>query len=140
MIGLAASVPPAGAQDPGSQVIALVNGLRASHGLPALSPHPSLNVAAQIQANWVIASGNWGHTGEGGSSPQDRATAAGYQASGTPVSDTQPGDMVFFGQRADHVGIYIGDGQMVEAPYTGARVRISSIYRSDLIGATRPSR
>lgn len=78
-IGLAARVPAASAQgDPGSQVIALVNGLRASYGLPALTPHPALNAAAQTQANWVIASGQWGHTGEGGSSPQDRATAAGY--------------------------------------------------------------
>ncbi len=78
-IGLAARVPAASAQgDPGSQVIALVNGLRASYGLPPLTPHPALNAAAQTQANWVIASGQWGHTGEGGSSPQDRATAAGY--------------------------------------------------------------
>ncbi|GEM_PF-748650 len=79
LFGLAAPIPPAGAQDPGSQVIALVNGLRASYGLPGLTPHPSLNAAAQMQANWIISSGNWGHTGEGGSSPQDRATAAGYQ-------------------------------------------------------------
>lgn len=78
-IGLATRTPAASAQgDPGSQVIALVNGLRASYGLPALTPHPALNAAAQTQANWVIASGQWGHTGEGGSSPQDRATAAGY--------------------------------------------------------------
>jgi hypothetical protein len=30
-------------------------------------------------------------------------------------------------------------GKMVEAPYIGARVRISSIWRSELIGATRPA-
>ncbi|GAA2115670.1 C40 family peptidase [Actinomadura alba] len=57
----------------------------------------------------------------------------------------RPGDLVFFANDtgdADtihHVGIYIGRGQMVEAPYTGARVRISSIWRPGLIGATRPA-
>ncbi|WP_255204911.1 NlpC/P60 family protein [Actinomadura sp. BRA 177] len=62
-----------------------------------------------------------------------------------PISALRPGDLIFFATDPSnpatihHVGIYIGDGRMVEAPYTGARVRISSIYRSDLIGATRPS-
>jgi cell wall-associated NlpC family hydrolase len=62
-----------------------------------------------------------------------------------PIGALRPGDLVFFATDPSnpatihHVGIYIGDGRMVEAPYTGAKVRISSIYRSDLIGATRPS-
>ncbi|MFA1549245.1 NlpC/P60 family protein [Actinomadura chokoriensis] len=62
-----------------------------------------------------------------------------------PTSALRPGDLVFFAKNpADpdtihHVGVSIGDGRMVEAPYTGATVRISSIHRSDLIGATRPS-
>jgi cell wall-associated NlpC family hydrolase len=40
-----------------------------------------------------------------------------------------PGDLVFFGLEgyADHVGIYIGDGAMVDAPHTGADVRIETI-------------
>jgi cell wall-associated NlpC family hydrolase len=62
-----------------------------------------------------------------------------------PTSRLRPGDLVFFATATDdpdsihHVGIYVGGGHMVEAPYTGARVRISSIWRSDLIGATRPA-
>jgi cell wall-associated NlpC family hydrolase len=62
-----------------------------------------------------------------------------------PVGELRPGDLVFFAtdksnpDTIHHVGIYIGDGRMVEAPYTGARVRIASIYRGDLIGATRPA-
>jgi cell wall-associated NlpC family hydrolase len=50
----------------------------------------------------------------------------------------QPGDVVFFAGLS-HVGIYIGNGQMVEAPFTGARVRISSAFRPDYAGATRPA-
>ncbi|MFC4056039.1 NlpC/P60 family protein [Actinomadura syzygii] len=62
-----------------------------------------------------------------------------------PIDALRPGDLVFFARDPSdlntihHVGIYVGDGRMVEAPYTGARVRVSSIHRSDLIGATRPS-
>lgn len=62
-----------------------------------------------------------------------------------PLNRLRPGDLVFFGRITSnpgdihHVGMYIGNGRMVEAPYTGAVVRISSIWRSDLVGATRPA-
>ncbi|WP_155884651.1 NlpC/P60 family protein [Actinomadura flavalba] len=62
-----------------------------------------------------------------------------------PIGRLRPGDLVFFANNTSdpdtihHVGIFIGNGKMVEAPYTGARVRIASIYRSGLIGATRPA-
>ena len=54
------------------------------------------------------------------------------------VVDWQPGDLLFFGSPIHHVGMYIGDGDMVEAPYTGAFVRIGSAIRSDYVGAGRP--
>jgi len=53
-----------------------------------------------------------------------------------PLSDLRPGDLVFFGDSgptSHHVGLYIGGDEMVEAPYTGADVRMSSIWRSDLL-------
>ena len=53
-------------------------------------------------------------------------------------SDWQPGDLLFHGSPIHHVGMYIGNGQMVEAPYTGATVRVVSAYRSDYVGAGRP--
>ena len=54
------------------------------------------------------------------------------------VTALQPGDLVFYGSPIYHVGIYVGSGQMIEAPHTGANVRYASIYRSDLVGAGRP--
>lgn len=62
------------------------------------------------------------------------------QASITPVSqsDLQPGDLIFFGSPVHHVAMYIGNGQMVEAPYTGQFVRVVSSSRSDFAGAGRP--
>ena len=43
-----------------------------------------------------------------------------------------PGDLIFFGtgDYADHVGIYVGGSAMVDAPYTGADVRIDTIPMS----------
>ncbi|HUZ16673.1 MAG TPA: NlpC/P60 family protein [Gaiellaceae bacterium] len=41
-------------------------------------------------------------------------------------SEMQPGDLVFF-NGLGHVGIYIGGGQMVDAPHTGSVVRIDNI-------------
>ena len=58
---------------------------------------------------------------------------------GTHVSRSQlePGDLVFFGSPIHHVGMYVGDGNMINAPYTGVNVRIESMDRSDYTGATR---
>ena len=54
------------------------------------------------------------------------------------VSQLQPGDLVFFYTPIEHVGIYVGGGQMIDAPYTGAVVRYDSIYNPNLVGAGRP--
>jgi cell wall-associated NlpC family hydrolase len=53
----------------------------------------------------------------------------------------QPGDLVFFGtDPADvtHVGIVVSPGEMVDAPHTGAVVRIEPYSWPDYLGATRP--
>ena len=49
-----------------------------------------------------------------------------------------PGDLVFFDSPdIGHVGIYLGGGMMVDAPHTGAVVRIESIWWSTLVGFGR---
>jgi cell wall-associated NlpC family hydrolase len=55
-----------------------------------------------------------------------------------PTSALQPGDLVFFGHPIEHVGIYIGNGKMIDAPHTGAYVRIEGAFWSDYVGASRP--
>jgi NlpC/P60 family len=63
-----------------------------------------------------------------------RTTYAQFQT-GTPVApkDLQPGDAVFFtgsdpqGGLPGHVGLYIGNGQVIEAPHTGSSVQIASL-------------
>jgi cell wall-associated NlpC family hydrolase len=63
-----------------------------------------------------------------------------------PIDQLRRGDLLFFATNTSdpatihHVGIYIGNGLMVDAPYTGVDVRIDSIYQpGGLIGATRPA-
>jgi cell wall-associated NlpC family hydrolase len=55
----------------------------------------------------------------------------------------QPGDLVFFGaspRQVTHVGIGLGQGRMVDAPHTGALVRVEPISGfGHYLGATRPS-
>jgi len=50
----------------------------------------------------------------------------------------QPNDVVFFGNPVHHVGMYVGGGYFIEAPYTGSYVRISKLSsRSDIAGVRR---
>ena len=44
------------------------------------------------------------------------------------VDELQPGDLVFGGSPVHHVGMYIGNGQMVHAPHSGDVVRVASVY------------
>ncbi len=54
-------------------------------------------------------------------------------------ANLQPGDLVFFGRSViHHVGIYVGGGMFIHAPSTGDVVKISSLNRSDYVGACRP--
>ena len=53
------------------------------------------------------------------------------------MGEIQPGDLLFYGSPIHHVGIYVGNGTMVEASQTGTPVRYASIYRSDLVGIGR---
>ena len=73
-----------------------------------------------------------------------RVAQAQYDATASnpvPLDQLQPGDLVFFGASTGaltHVGIVVSAGQMVDAPHTGAVVRIESYSWPDLVAATRP--
>ncbi len=58
---------------------------------------------------------------------------------GRPVARNalQPGDLVFFHNPISHVGIYIGDGKMINAAGTGKGVRIDDVWASSYYGACR---
>ena len=63
-----------------------------------------------------------------------------------PKGREQPGDLVFFNSgpgtstnNPGHVGLVIGKGKMIAAPYTGTVVQIQPYNNSKLLGFTRPT-
>ncbi len=52
-------------------------------------------------------------------------------------ADLEPGDLVFFFADISHVGIYIGDGMMIDAPDFGEDVQVQPVYWSAYVGAVR---
>ncbi|MGH2692011.1 MAG: NlpC/P60 family protein [Actinomycetota bacterium] len=53
-------------------------------------------------------------------------------------SQLQPGDLVFFYNPIHHVGLYVGGGQMIDAPHTGTVVQRRAVEWSVYTGAARP--
>jgi cell wall-associated NlpC family hydrolase len=63
---------------------------------------------------------------------------SGYQATSgprVPLRQMAPGDMLFWatGGRIHHVALYLGNNQMVEAPYSGSRVRIAPVRYGGIV-------
>jgi cell wall-associated NlpC family hydrolase len=129
-------------------------------GIPAhlIEPAPAPNPTAQAALDAALsqlgkpyqwgASGpdtfdcsgltSWAYASAGVGIPRNSA----MQFAGLPqvsFDDRQPGDLLFFGSPIHHVGMYIGNGQMVHAPFTGAEVRVNLAGRPDLVGAARPA-
>ena len=66
-------------------------------------------------------------------------SSAAQSRMGTPVSrgDLQPGDLVFFYSPVSHVGMYIGNGQMVHASTFGQPVIVSTVDMKGYASARR---
>ena len=54
-------------------------------------------------------------------------------------SDLQPGDLVFFYSGISHVGLYVGNGTMIDAPRPGTKVRYAKVDSMPFAGARRPA-
>ncbi|GAA2930549.1 hypothetical protein GCM10020221_27900 [Streptomyces thioluteus] len=54
------------------------------------------------------------------------------------LSEARPGDLVIYRDDASHVGMYVGNGQVVHAPYPGARVRYDPANMMPISSITRP--
>lgn len=60
--------------------------------------------------------------------------AAGHQV---PLSQARPGDLITYRGDASHVAMYMGNGQVVHAPYPGAPVRYDPVGMMPVSGVTR---
>ncbi|SPX90510.1 cell wall-associated hydrolase, invasion-associated protein [Mycolicibacterium chubuense] len=50
-----------------------------------------------------------------------------------PVGEMRRGDLIFYGPNgSQHVAIYLGQGQMLESPFTGSQVRIAPVRTSGM--------
>ncbi|MEU3603846.1 NlpC/P60 family protein [Streptomyces sp. NPDC035033] len=78
----------------------------------------------------------WSYRQAGISLPRTSAAQrnAGRQV---PLSQAQPGDLVTYRGDASHVGIYAGNGQVIHAPYPGARVRYDPVGMMSHVTVTR---
>ncbi|MEV6011620.1 NlpC/P60 family protein [Streptomyces sp. NPDC051976] len=55
-----------------------------------------------------------------------------------PLDQARPGDLVIYRGDASHVAMYVGGGQVVHAPYPGARVRYDPVGMMPITAVTRP--
>ena len=53
-------------------------------------------------------------------------------------ADIQPGDLIFYYEPIGHVGMYVGNGQLIHAPRTGDVVKISTVNWGKVVGISRP--
>ncbi|WP_037889574.1 C40 family peptidase [Streptomyces viridochromogenes] len=68
----------------------------------------------------------WSYAQAGVSLPRT-SQAQRYAGRQVPVSEAQPGDVVTYRDDASHVGMYVGNGQVIHAPYPGAPVRYDPV-------------
>ncbi|MFD3542586.1 NlpC/P60 family protein [Streptomyces sp. NPDC058662] len=79
----------------------------------------------------------WSYRQAGVSLPRT-SQAQRYAGRQVPLSQARPGDLVTYRSDASHVGMYVGNGQVVHAPYPGARVRYDPVGMMPVASVTRP--
>jgi peptidoglycan DL-endopeptidase CwlO len=154
LLGLAGGGPPMGGSAAGASGFA--GALATVSAAPAGAPAAAGNAAAALGGDLgnravVLAAGfngvpyRWGGTDPasgldcsglvqlvygklGVTLPRVAADQSRAGAAVASLDQAQPGDLVFFGVPAHHVGIYVGDGKMIDAPHTGSSVGIHKLW------------
>ncbi|MCD7437570.1 C40 family peptidase [Streptomyces lincolnensis] len=78
----------------------------------------------------------WSYAQAGVSLPRT-SQAQRYAGRQVPLSQAQPGDLVTYRSDASHVAMYMGNGQVIHAPYPGAPVRYDPVNMIPGATATR---
>lgn len=116
-------------------------------------PSGSAGAAVQFAYNQLGLPYQWGAAGPGaydcsgltmaawnqaGVSLAHQASAQWNQTARVSRGDLAPGDLVFY-NGLNHVGIYIGDGQIIHAPTSGQNVSVAGIDAMPIDGYGRPN-
>ncbi|MFI6081626.1 NlpC/P60 family protein [Streptomyces sp. NPDC051217] len=78
----------------------------------------------------------WAYAQAGVSLPRT-SQAQRYAGQQVPLSQARPGDLVAYRDDASHIGMYMGNGQVVHAPYPGASVRYDPVGMMPVSSVTR---
>jgi cell wall-associated NlpC family hydrolase len=134
LVGDNTAAPPPTAPGGAGAVQAAESQIGVPYQWGAESPKGSANPGFDCSG---LTAWSWGQVGVGlphysGAQMADSAPV--------PISDLQPGDLLFYGAGgSQHVAMYVSPGEMIEAPYTGASVWITSLRLGDgFVGAGRP--
>ncbi|AVV43092.1 NlpC/P60 family protein [Streptomyces sp. ID05-04B] len=79
----------------------------------------------------------WSYAQAGVSLPRTSQAQA-HAGRRVPLSQARPGDLVTYRLDASHVGMYVGNGQVIHAPYPGAPVRYDPVGMLPVSSVTRP--
>ncbi|MEU3467132.1 NlpC/P60 family protein [Streptomyces sp. NPDC006687] len=123
--------PPMGGGHASGRAMAAVMAARAAVGKPYVwgSTGPSGFDCSGLMV--------WSYRQAGVSLPRT-SQAQRYAGRRVPLSQAQPGDLVTYRSDASHVGMYVGNGQVIHAPYPGARVRYDPVGMMPVSSVTRP--
>lgn len=139
-----------------------IRALEAHFAGPVAAPAPSGAAARAVAFAYGVLGTpyEWGGTGADGRFDCSGLTQTAYAVAGlrlprvaadqwyagphVPRAALAPGDLVFYAvdlhdpATIHHVGLYVGGGQMIDAPYPGAVVRFDPVDQADYLGAVRP--
>ncbi|MER7925880.1 NlpC/P60 family protein [Streptomyces sp. NPDC096057] len=124
--------PDAGTQSKTATALAFA---RAQIGRPCLwgaAGPDAYDCSSLTQAAWKAAGVHLPRTA------QEQSSAGAL----VPLTDIRPGDLLFFHDSVDHVGLYTGNGLMIHAPSPGTPIREESIFYAGpaaIRGAVRPA-
>ncbi|SPF00969.1 C40 family peptidase [Streptomyces sp. MA5143a] len=122
---------PSGAVAPNARAATAVSAARSALGKPYIwgstGPHG-------FDCSGLMV---WSYAQAGVALPRT-SQAQRYAGTQVPLSQAQPGDLVTYRSDASHVGMYVGNGQVIHAPYPGAPVRYDPVGMMPVASVTRP--
>ena len=119
---------PAPSTAAGVAVKAALSQIGVTYKFGALSPGVAFDCSGLMVYAWAKA---------GVSIP--RSSRSQYSAlTRIPTGAAQPGDLIFTRNPVGHVGMYLGNGQMIASPRTGDVVKVYAVSWSKVTGVGRP--